>query len=372
MTVIELFAGAGGAALGLRAAGLDSIACAERDPDACETLRRAGFYGLEGDLRDEDWSVYERPDVVWASPPCQAFSTAGKRLGAEDDRNGWPWTLDAVDALRPTWVICENVPGLTQHDADCRNDWQADLPSGRRCAGCYWLQWVLPAFRERFASVQTATLNAADYGVPQTRHRVFLVAGPSPIQWPRPTHGPPSGQLGIFRALKPWVSIADALGLHGTIDGGRNSEANPTKECVRPTTKPCPTVNGKGNQMLVLDHERKGSVSSIHEPSMTMRNGNGAGPTLRQSSLIARPALTVTATEGKGGATDERLASRQLRRRLTVEECAILQDFPPGHPFQGTKSSQYRQVGNAVPPKLAEVVARAVVQAAQEAECAPS
>ena len=122
-----------------------------------------------------------------------------------------------------------------------------------------------------------------------------------------------------------------------------------------------------------------GNESSVKLPSPTIPGSSGmyVGDSLAGSQpwRLDRPSPTVVTTEAKGsgpGAATERVhkASDALylatgRRRLTVEECATLQGFPSGHPFQGTKSAQYRQVGNAVPPKLAEVVGRAVFEAAK-------
>ena len=137
-TCVELFSGAGGASLGLRNAGFRSVCQVEWVPDACATLRAAGFTDVvEGDVRKVEFAGLGPVDLLWASPPCQAFSTSGKRLGAFDDRNGWPWTLDALDRLHvngssPTWVICENVPGLLQHFSGCDGQGEPDA-----CAGCY-------------------------------------------------------------------------------------------------------------------------------------------------------------------------------------------------------------------------------------------
>ena len=96
--VLDLFAGAGGAALGLREAGFEHVACVERDPSAAATLRAAGFPAVEADVRDLDYAALAGTiDVLWASPPCQAWSQANqhaKLKGADDvERNGWPWTL---------------------------------------------------------------------------------------------------------------------------------------------------------------------------------------------------------------------------------------------------------------------------------------
>ena len=127
MKVLELFAGAGGAALGLEAAGLEHLACVEWDEDACSTMRAAGLPAVQGDVRD--LSLYEgmAPDLLWSSFPCQAWSNAGKRKGAQDERNMWPATIEAVDFTGPTWFVGENVVGLTNHKGACKQ--------GKCCVG---------------------------------------------------------------------------------------------------------------------------------------------------------------------------------------------------------------------------------------------
>lgn len=379
MNLLELFAGAGGAALGLRAAGYHGNHY-EWDADAHTTLTAAGFTGYCMDVRKARWQGYAkhygRPHLMWASPPCQAFSQAGTRLGAKDPRNGWPWTWVAAQHVKPTWLVCENVPGLTHHSAEHCGD--PDM-----CAGCYWERVVVPEFKSQFDWVGVWKLNAADYGVPQTRRRVFLVAGPHPIAPPRATHSE-LGSPTLWGTTEKWVSIGEALGLNGVMDdGSRNTDANPNQERPRSTDEPAPAIGGRGNQMMriigggpsttiaaqqagnagpwVVDHGMKGSARTLDKPSTTLRDGNCSGPLLR-------PAPCVTATEGKGRSVDPTKKNRASdalfmgtgRRRLTVEECAILQGFPADHPFKGTKASRYRQVGNAVPPALAEAIARAI------------
>jgi DNA (cytosine-5)-methyltransferase 1 len=326
MRCIELFAGAGGAALGLERAGFTHAALVERDRDACATLRAAGLGPVvEGDVRDlaAIEAVAGRDcDLLWSSFPCQAWSHAGKRLGVEDDRNGWPWTVDAIDHFRPTWFLAENVRGLLSTD--------------------YFDDTIMAQLGERFRHVGHWLLDAADFGVPQHRRRVFIWAGPSPLVPPTRTHGP-----GMF--TRPWVTMGDALDLRSdeVLHHMRNTEAHPTQERPTPSTEPSPTIGGKGNQ------------------------------------FIDRPAPTVTTTEVKGTRASAKsggtfnggpdLASDALymatgRRRLTVEECATLQGFPADHPWQGTKTSRYRQVGNAVPPALAYAVGCQVVENAHHAD----
>ena len=113
---MELFSGAGLATEGMLAAGVNMVRCIEWNVDADATARGLGHPSVCGDVRNP--SLYEnvgKIDLMWGSPPCQAWSQAGKRLGKDDPRNGFPWMLDAVDLVTPRWVIVENVPGVTFH-----------------------------------------------------------------------------------------------------------------------------------------------------------------------------------------------------------------------------------------------------------------
>jgi len=436
---VDLFAGAGGAALGLREAGIDALACVELDPDACAILRAAGFPAIEADVRAVDWSPWAGSvDLLWASPPCQAFSVAGKRLGAADERNGWPWTLDAIDALCPTWTICENVPGLTFHRGDCSR-----LGALGDCPGCYWERWIIPEFQRRFRWVGVRTLDAADFGVPQRRHRVFLVGGPRPLQWPEPTHCDPAGlaQIQLFGApLLRWRTVRDALGLSVWLDaqnirihggdepcgtlrgeaqakGGKAGHYGSSLEAPLDPDGPSPTLRAQGAvdasghqggvaapQIAVSQWPRKLFLSSqmapdpkhpdvpVDAPASTLRGGGGhdaphywlrtVGAGLRAGSEPERldmPAPTVSASEEHGtrahgrdgtmsGGPDRASDALYLAtgfRRLTVADCALLQDFPPDWPWAAarTKTARYRCVGNAVPPPMAKVLGEAVVAA---------
>ena len=214
-TVLELFAGAGGASLGLHEASFHALARVEwAPPEKCKpsrkypaglrpsaqtaagSLRAAQADGgplaprpghapavlLNEDAHRVDLSGFAgQVDLLWASPPCQPWSTAGSRLGEEDERDGWPAVLRAVDIVHPVYLLCENVPGL----ADKR---------GRP----YLEGYLLPELRRRFAWVDWKILDAADFGVPQRRRRVFIAAGPGPMAWPVPTRA--GGRCGM-----PWA-----------------------------------------------------------------------------------------------------------------------------------------------------------------------
>jgi len=371
---VELFAGAGGAALGLEAAGIEHLALVEYDADACRTLRAAGLGPvIEGDVRDldtieaaitmteeqawtragdmllddpregDDWGLAREAlatqllqpqvDLLWSSFPCQGWSSAGLKLGARDPRNGWPWTVAAIDRLRPRWFLGENVKGMTMHRG-CQ--------SLLDCPGCYLRGVIIPQLKERFAHAGCWLLDAADLGVPQHRRRIILWAGPAPLQPPKPTHGPP-GQGDLFRRLKPWVSMGEALGLGPFIwEAARNNDRNPRQERPTPSTEPSPSVGGKGNQYILAP-----------SPTVTVSEDKGTRATRASGYQF---------NHGPDRASDALFAATG-RRRLTVAECCVLQSLPPTHPLRGIKRSKYRQVGNAVPPPMAQAVAEVLLAA---------
>jgi len=196
---LELFGGGGGAWQGLTAAGVEVVRSIEWDSAAHEVAVAAGCPSVQGDVRDLSLLEGLGPvGLVWSSFPCQSFSSAGNREGASDPRNGWPWTLGVVDEVGPRWFMGENVMGLTQHSSEwCGNP--------QRCPGCYLHQVILPELRERFEWVGWSVSDAADFGVPQRRRRVCIVAGPRAIRWPAATHAAPEKCLGLFSRWKPWA-----------------------------------------------------------------------------------------------------------------------------------------------------------------------
>ena len=361
MNLIELFSGAGGATTGLEAAGFKVVGI-ERDESAVQTSRGAGHVVVEGDVRD--LSVFDDtpvPDAMWSSWPCQPFSVAGPRTGSQDiERNGWPWTVSAIDYLKsggmgPKWFMGENVVGLNTHRGACGESHGCLGPDD--CPKAYFELVILKELRERFEWVGWRILDTADFGTPQHRRRIYIVGAPRPIRWPEPTHCSAAalGQPDLFgRTLRKWVSVGEALKIEGRVIGGGRNDSVPHRSprTYRDLTdEPCTTI-----------------------PAAQIGN---AGPWAIAGSEPWRldlPSPAVVATEEKGARhqgnataskTPQRASDAVFRatgqRRLTISECATLQGFPEGYEFIGTKGARYRQVGNAVVPKMAELIGRAVL-----------
>lgn len=346
MNCLELFAGCGGAALGLRRADFESIACVEADKWAVATLEAAGFPAVRawiGDGGPADLPVWSPPDVpvdlLWASPPCQPYSMAGKREGADDARDGWPATLAAIERVRPTWLIIENVVGAPVEE------WAAAV--------------ALLGY-----TVSYRILDAADWGLPSHRRRIFLVGGPREYKWPVQTHYGPRYPFLLRCGKSPWNGWGPALGV---------------RDAVAKMDQGAGMRERSGEPREIYEDEPLGAVRTSGDGGYVLLPGNGGNlPQPRESS---EPAHTVTSScpqyfhevaptvcgghgDGSGGSRSrDKLEKLTGRRRLTPEESAILTGLQ-GHPIQGPKKYRYKQAGNAVAPAMAEALGRAIMEQA--------
>lgn len=196
MKVVELFCGAGGAALGLRNAGFEGVLHVDHDEDACATTHAAGFKNVLCE-HVQHLTARDFPHALawWASPPCPSWSSAGLRKGASDHRNGYPHLFRALELVAgpsgpglPRWLLIEQVEGITFHRGKCpaKKMGKARWPSD--CPACYLQAFILPTLRTFFPHVSMSVLDAADYGVPQRRNRLITVCGPARVPWPVPSH----------------------------------------------------------------------------------------------------------------------------------------------------------------------------------------
>lgn len=367
MRSVELFAGGGGLALGIHLAGFSTELVAEWDRWACDTLREnqaAGYHLVvgadvrEGDIRAIDWSVVpEGIDLVSGGPPCQPFSAGGRGNAANDPRDMFPATAEVMRQLRPRAFIIENVRGLTRSAfTDYFNYIQLRLahPELISRSGESWgdhysrLQAEHTSVRSDLQyRVLTTLVNAADYGVPQQRWRVFFVGFRSDVdaEWafPAPTHS-----AGALRAIQDNGSYWE-----------RHGVAKSKRVAVQASAKPADT------QMKPWRTVRD-AISDLPQPGSKSVLNHIAQPGARAypghtGSYIDAPAKALKAgVHGVPGGENMLRRFDGSVRYFTVREAARLQTFPDSYALHGPWTEAMRQLGNAVPVMLAETVALSV------------
>lgn len=351
--IVDLFAGAGGWDEGLRMLGRSDVVGLEWDAAACATRSAAGHSTIRCDVAGYPLAPFARGGVegLIASPPCQDFSLAGRRAGVGGERGQLiHQVLRWAETLRPGWVACEQVPPAL---------------------GIYEL--FAHRLRELGYRAWAGILNAADLGVPQTRRRAFLLASRGQLTLPEPTHAKDPQGANLFGArLLPWVPMATALGW-GIADG-------PAGTVVAGASRSggiAPLDGGSGARERYSAARREGrwTLAQSSRSHATVRAADEPAPTLLFANALndvrwtlTRPATTVQGDPriGRPGHKDRDAGESQFAEgsvNVTVEEAAALQSFPPSYPWRGSRTKQFEQVGDAVPPLLAAAVLRGLVGA---------
>lgn len=325
-TVIELFAGAGGLALGLEQSGFETIALNEINHSACETLK----------ANRPNWNVYEEGievfsqrnlleelnldvgelDLLSGGHPCQAFSYAGKSLGLEDTRGTlFYYYAKILIQLRPKMFLFENVRGLLNHD------------KGRT------LKTILDVFSETGYTIQQSVLNANDYGVAQKRHRLIIVGIRNDIQ-DRITYRFPTKHdyKPVLRDIL--VDVPDSPGQVYPASKRKILDLVPPGGYWRDLPDDIARAYMKGSYHLGGGKTGMARRLSLDEPSLTLTTSPQQMQTERCHPVETRP--------------------------FTVREYARIQSFPDYWEFAGSLNEQYKQIGNAVPVLLGRAIGESI------------
>lgn len=320
---IDLFSGAGGFSLGFDNKGFQNVFSVDIEPSFCETYNHnfPSHNLIQKDICDvtdaelKYLKEYDEIDVVIGGPPCQGFSIAGNigRKFIEDPRNRlFKEFVRVVKVVEPTYFVMENVARLYNHNKEnTKNE-------------------IITDFENLGYKVECKILNSADYGVPQVRKRVIFI-------------GTKNNQEILFpkKEVDKYVTVKEALSSYPKLESGQESKI------------PNHIAMSHSEQMLhkmsfVSDGGDRNEI-----PEQIRPKSGDVRKYIKYSS--DKPSVTVTGDMRKIFHYDQ-------NRALTVRELAKLQSFPDDFEFKGTKISQQQQVGNSVPPKMAEAIASVIIK----------
>jgi len=383
MNAVELCVGAGGLALGAAKAGFRHLAVIEDDHSACQTLREnrrqghplvAGWPIHEVDVRDFDYrSILTSVDLLSAGVPCQPFSVAGKARAHRDKRDLFAEVVRAARILRPKAILIENVRGLRRSKfkeyleyillalaspelaRDPKQSWRDHFKALIK-------QGAMPTVRKPLRyDVYIHLVNAADYGVPQCRERVFIVAFRSDleIQWqlPKPTHSLLALAWDQWKTGNYWRRHRLQRRRPGRVSRRMASAIDSINESdLESPLLPWNTIRDAQRGLPGARRDAKARHPSNHVFNPGARSYKG-----HSGSLIDEPAKTLKAgSHGVPGGENSLIISGRKIRYFSVRECARFQSFPDEYIFVGSWASMMRQIGNAVPVRLAEVITGAI------------
>lgn len=328
-TSIELFAGAGGMALGMEKSGIEHILLNEFEKNSCNTLRfnRPKWNVLEEDIRNVDFSEFKNQvDIVTGGFPCQAFSSAGKKLGFEDTRGTLFFDFArCITEVKPKIFIGENVKGLFTHD------------NGKT------LEVIKQSIKDiGYTLIEPKVLKAMYYKVPQKRERLILVGVRNDLA----TH------IKKFRFPEKYHKV---LTVSDAFNKGVLYDKNVPKE---------EGVEYPKRKKEIMEHVPEGGYwrdlsDELQKEYMGGSYYLGGGKTgLARRLSMKKPSLTIVCSPAMK--QTERCHPKETRP-LTIRESARIQTFPDDWKFQGAKGQQYKQIGNAVPVNLAYALGLSVI-----------
>lgn len=340
LTAIDLFCGVGGLSLGFKNAGIKILAGIDNDKEALETFKqnfsksKAIYYDLTS-IGDDLINKFGHVDIMLGGPPCQGFSIAGKR-NSSDPRNLLAQSyLELVRKISPSAVVIENVPNML------------NMEKGK------FAKNIVSELESMGFNVEICKLNSADYGVPQNRKRVFFIA----IKKERFNSAILENKK-VTQHLTTYDAISDLPLLDDHLESSQHHYTNEPitdyQKCMRKNTS-------KLTNHIAVDHKPKtkmiismvpdgGNYKDLPIKYQATRKVNIAWTRMNSK----KPCFTIDAGHNHHFHYKE-------NRVPTVRECARIQSFPDEFVFLGKKTSQYRQVGNAVPPIVAERIAESIL-----------
>lgn len=341
LSYLDLFSGAGGWSVGFNMAGYEHLAMYEMNASACRTAwHNFGDIVHTVDLSEHEKIVFPKSDLIIGSPPCQGFSNEGKKQ-KNDPRNDLVWMfLDIVERMQPKAWVFENVPGFKR---SYKGHFHKEFTARLNASGYRWRDYIL---------------NAADYGVPQSRQRFIILAikniDPSP---PPSSHLEAPDLLGSDGHVSLWDAISDlpapALGDRVGIYDYMSPPQSSYQRWARL------------NSTRIENHTAQNHSKRILEKIMAVPIGGNMSHIVNQfdenkvhyeggyrRARKDTPSYTAYWTRGMTSIHPDQ------HRFLTPRECARIQSFPDSFVFKGTTIENYTQICNAVPPLMAYAIAK--------------
>ena len=344
--VIDLFAGVGGLSLGFEMAGFDVVLSNEYDSSIANAYikNRKNANMIIADITklaiEETFVAYVgQTDVIIGGPPCQGFSQKGQRKSIDDNRNFlFKYFHQVVKLVKPKYFLMENVPNLLTSENG------------------YFQEEIRNLFNELGYSICTDVLNASNFGIPQNRKRAFILGkiGATELKLPTP--------------LNNITTIWDAISDLAYLNSGEGSE---TQDYLHPPESMYQKLL-RNNQRLLHNHITTNHAPIALERMKMIPPGSGKEVLPKEHltksiysgtwTRMEKDDVSVTVTTRFDTPSSGKFMHPYLHRAITVREAARIQSFPDSFRFYGNKTSQMKQVGNAVPPLLAQAIAEVIFE----------